>query len=308
MKSQKKTERNTTPVINKEIQLLVCNEKLRQVYESLIHLLSLNIITKSFGFTLLPSNLFWSYSMLPVEDFHEELFYNDSNSFSSFKKLKEAICRYNESIEELKSLLSSKKNPEQKEYSIKECISLNLALLQIWTICYKINFKCDDNRIAELISTNFLYHTPQNGYTLYLLKIQNLMYRDENSDNNQMEEILYPTTPDHPGTAIIEDTLSIIEFHLQKFSNANSIPFEKDRFKKNLLNWIDLIHFNVSYDRIPIISYLYQQTKGESLHKPNVILSHPHSRNASTWSGLNLDIASPKQLNPWIYAYYKHDK
>lgn len=89
-RSQKKTEANTTPSINRDIQRYLLLEQLTNIYDIYVYLFALFFYLRKHQHKAIPSEHFWNSIEVKLEQFHESLFYNNIEEWKKFSFLKDA--------------------------------------------------------------------------------------------------------------------------------------------------------------------------------------------------------------------------
>lgn len=154
LKSQKKTEQNTLPIINKDVQLTLLSQIIRDVYDTYVLLCSLDFLLQETDYNKKPSSHFWNLVKLNSDTIHEHLFYNDSNKYTSIHELKVQIDTFNYSLDSLKETLQlSIKN--NKMYELSHLYDEIGAFITLFKRVLKNNFDIDDGTFIESIFLNY---------------------------------------------------------------------------------------------------------------------------------------------------------
>lgn len=95
LRSQKRTQKNTTPLMSSEIQEELLMEILSYAYRNIIQIYSLCILLLRNDFKDVPEESLIRGLSLPIDYIHEELFYSDGNKFYRINSLKNQIENYN---------------------------------------------------------------------------------------------------------------------------------------------------------------------------------------------------------------------
>lgn len=83
-RSQKKTEANTTPSINRDIQKYLLLEQLTNIYDIYVYLFALFFYLRKHKHKAMPSEHFWNAIEVRLDQFHESLFYNNIEDWKKF--------------------------------------------------------------------------------------------------------------------------------------------------------------------------------------------------------------------------------
>jgi hypothetical protein len=96
LKSQRKTQKNTTPVINIEIQKMLWKKLIIKLYINLMKMYSLSLQLEKENYGKKPEEYYIKgFCIEPDEYIHEELFYSDELRFKSAHRVKDNIEHYN---------------------------------------------------------------------------------------------------------------------------------------------------------------------------------------------------------------------
>lgn len=115
--SQKQTEKNTMPIINKNIQEFLLAELILKLFDGHIKIAALWNLLNEQLFTKYPTEQILERIKIPSDTIHVELYYNSPEMYRIHQGLKEMINNYNYSIETV--------NRHLKDTTIKKEILYN---------------------------------------------------------------------------------------------------------------------------------------------------------------------------------------
>ena len=95
LRSQRQTERNTTPIMNPEIQQFLVDELFDRLFDGYIGLHALRESLAKVGFDAYPPGDELMDFALRVDDIHCELYYNDPVKYRMFQGFREQMENYN---------------------------------------------------------------------------------------------------------------------------------------------------------------------------------------------------------------------
>lgn len=155
LKSQRKTEENTRPIINLVSQKELIKQFFREVFMSYGYLLSLQYQLIKTNYSVFPSSQFWTKFPDPKDFLYESLFYSneldnkdDSDKFMYFKKFCKACNGYSVMVSNLKNEIKI----GSETIIINEFSQVYQALFKMigtLTDCLKYSFKMDMKEISE---------------------------------------------------------------------------------------------------------------------------------------------------------------
>lgn len=304
LKSQRKTELNTLPIINDEVQLLLVNNILNKAYESFIHLLVLQISlegikTNGVNYSVKPTGQFWKIIKIDEKELHEHLFYNNISQFTIFHNLVDFINVYNSDIDMLKDVLEdTKSNSTLKKSVLKKTIENLFPIIRLWYDCAIICFHLNNSHISEIISK---YVIECNSLSLdRLYKIRNIV--EPCSDINKFY------MQDQPWKTYVLPHLNIFLDLMGRFTAHNKLDLNLVDFSNRTMKWIDSMLINTIYNaKGPLISFIYCGNIGTG----NVALEFNQAQMTDTsicgtyWSnsGSNsfVSVDTPDNPSTWLY-------
>lgn len=301
-KSQKKTEKNTTPAINKEVQLFLVNNKLKEAYESFIHLLILQISLEGIEvdgskYRVKPTSQFWDLVRLKVTDLHEEIFYNKINEFTHFHTFADFVDIFNNDIELLHDTIeNSEIDASFKKTALKKCIENLFPIIQLWYKCLRESFNIDNKEISNILDTHIINCTDLSVERIF--KIRNVVL------NSNVEVIKYDMQ-EHPGSQYISSNVDSLCQLLVEFIAVNKIDVEINNFKENTFRWIDSVMMNTLYcSEGPLISFINNGNAGSgnvSVANPSQTIQ-PQSNNSNSCFS---EITTTNYPSTWLYQIVK---
>lgn len=113
--SQKRTEKNTQPLMNEDVQLFLIGQKLLSLLDSYVFFFALHYLLDKTNYHTYPSSHFWNYVNIKTDDLNESLFYNSQEKFVPFHSLIEVHNVYSNDVKSLKNLVE---NPNSKHDEI----------------------------------------------------------------------------------------------------------------------------------------------------------------------------------------------
>ena len=296
LKSQKKTEKNTTPSINQDVQLFLLNNKLKDAYESFIHLLVLQISLEGLKvngetYKVKPTSQFWDVVRLNVADLHEEIFYNDIKGFTHFHTFVNFVNFYNYDIELLQqSIEKDEIDPTFKKSVLKKCIENLFPIIQLWHKCLRESFNIENAEIAKILDSHIIHCSNLSMERIF--KIRNLVL------NSDVQVVKY-AMQEHPGNVYISPYLDTLQRLLNEFTIKNKVNVKIRDFNENTLCWVDSIMMNTLYSsKGPLISFIYNENTGNG--GINIMLTTSDSVKSSFDSSFS-QLASGSIPSTWLY-------
>lgn len=96
LRSQRATQRNTTPIITLEIQKKIWQKLIERLCNHMNEMRGLKILIDRNKYTKIPEGYYFQNFCISPEDYiHEELFYTNEYRFASVHRLKEQLNSYN---------------------------------------------------------------------------------------------------------------------------------------------------------------------------------------------------------------------
>ena len=130
-KSQKQTQINTTPVVNREIQKYLLEKINLAIFDAYIKLFVIKDFLDNNNYNYRPREWTLLGMRLPVENIHADLFYDDKKAFSLFDSLVIRVKDYNLKLEIINSQFVNKLvQPKELEQGILS-ILLSNSLIEL---------------------------------------------------------------------------------------------------------------------------------------------------------------------------------
>lgn len=241
LKSQRKTEQNTMPLMNEDIQLFLLNNSLRELYESFISMNALYAILEFTNYKVYPSKQFWNLVYLDTNNFHLELFYGDEKKFRKLYYLIYYIEKFNSDVADLQNCISMLKTPKdlKKETILHICEDIG-DLLQLWIQVYFVSFGLTKSQTVALLEQNFLCC---NNCTF------NTIYNDD-------KDIIRFYIQNSPFEKHVDEILEVFEEKIKNLVVKYSLDYNQSSFKTNSWHYVDLLLLNVFYDHTSFAGYV----------------------------------------------------
>lgn len=160
LNSQEATQKNTTPIMNEKIQIMLFFILIKQYYYKIQYLHVLKIKLQDCGFKQKPEESFiQSLSIIPERYIHEVLFYEDEKSYGDIHWLIKHIMEYNLYVNSVANHLFQKNiNPD----NIDRLFELIDGLCR-WTLSmYQDIFKISKEQLFQELKENLF--EKQKGY------------------------------------------------------------------------------------------------------------------------------------------------
>lgn len=255
LSSQRKTEKNTQPIMNIEIQEFLLGQKLLYLLDSYVFLFALHFMLEKTKYKTKPSPHFWDYVEINIKDLNESLFYNDNVKFVCFHELVTAFQQFSSDMHNLRKVLEDPECPQKyKSIEIKHLYDDVGMIMSAYSKTLNNSFGMDKTKMSIFLNDNFFNVFCTRNYSIYKSKHFNPNFKDEIAlpyvENSESEKFL---------NAFIEP------FLLQA---TYSFSGQELSLKTNDLVNLFLLHINVV-----IINTWYQNKAFElkSIHKDNNI-------------------------------------
>lgn len=252
LKSQKKTEKNTTPLIDKKIQIFLLNNSLRELYESLVSVTALFSALELTNYKVYPSKQFWKLVYLDSSNFHKELFYGEEEKFRELYYLVSYIEKFNSDVSDLQECISKKDITNSLKREIILHISEDIGdLLQLWTKVYLSSLGLTKSDMLELIEKYFIKCSHCKFNTIYNDEKKLIKYYIQNS----------------PFETQVEEIVNTFSSRIAYLVYAYSLDYNKSEFKTNLWHFVDAVMLNVLYEDAPFAAYALKDSLPENAKK-----------------------------------------
>jgi len=301
LKSQRRTEGNTTPILNFHIQLFLVNKKLKEAYESYVNLLVLQIALEAINvrgenYRVKPTSQFWDIIKLDEKELHEHLFYDDFTKYYHFHTLVNFIHLYNEDIELLKSVVNDANISKSiKASTLKKAIENLFPIIQLWKNCVYKCFNLSNIEITSILNENIV-----NCSDLSIERI----FKIRNIPTGSNMTVIKSYMDEHPGNGYIIRYLDAFMHLFKEYIGNHNIPLDIEPFKENTLRWIDVIMMNTLYNSNgSLITHIYKGNVGNG--STHVIFNLSQNQgHSSTDNWLNNSYIPEKAIestSTWLY-------
>lgn len=237
LKSQKKTEKNTQPVMTEKVQYLLLKQKTLALLDTYIFLFSLHYILNKYNYKVVPSNHFWQYVEFDTHDLNESLFYLYEDKFSEFHNLKKSYDLLRDDIASFKNILLTTNDKTRIEDELCHIYD-NIGMLtgNLFNTL-QISFGKDDEQIKQFFKDNFFCVFETQYYNRYIKKFCH--------DNNRLS------------LPYLENSESeqFLSKHVESFCElaSEAIGFDDteigEEFRKYIILHSNVIVLNTQYNR-----------------------------------------------------------
>lgn len=157
LKSQRQTEKNTLPVVNRDIQQFLLNELIIKLFDGHIRLTALWYLLNEKKYNFYPSERILRQSKVPSETIFIDLFYENKYEYRIVQGFSDMVKDYNKSIEELEiHLKDSNTNSELLYREFFDLLDRNDAVATMWgkvmTLLFQYNDKMKSAIFEELLN------------------------------------------------------------------------------------------------------------------------------------------------------------
>lgn len=286
-RSQKKTEANTTPSINRDIQRYLLLEQLTNIYDIYVYLFALFFYLRKHQHKAIPSKHFWNSIEVKLEQFHESLFYNNIEEWKKFSFLKDAHRTIDNDLKILRASIENREaTGEENEREFGHLI--DEAGYILWA--YK--------PVIEDI-----YHLNYNKV------LKDYFFESKNSKIEKLFKAKY-----------IHDDSKLIRYDLRDFQFESLIGNDvllllESTPAYELLSGKEIISFKQQFNNdvctvLYCAGYEIQPTDGNEKHNYNLSIKEEESSNGFFKDNDNpyieqIKLAKAKAKNRW-YFYFKH--
>lgn len=193
--SQRKTEKNTQPIMNIEIQEFLLGQKLLYLLDSYVFLFALHFMLEKTKYKTKPSPHFWDYVEINIEDLNESLFYNDNMKFICFHELVTAFQQFSSDMRNLRKVLEDPECPQEyKSIEIKHLYDDIGMIMSAYSKTLDNSFGMDKAKMSKFLNDNFFNVFYTRNYSIYKSKHFNPNCQDEISlpyiENSESEKFL----------------------------------------------------------------------------------------------------------------------
>lgn len=239
--SQRRTEINTSPIINKTVQLFLLNTSLRELYESLVSMIALYASLEHMKYTIFPSRQFWDMVHIDTSILHEELFYGNDSKFKSIYYLKSYLNKFNSDVMDLENCID-KFNISS---ALKKTIILHICedignLVQLWGKCYTNTLGLTKNEVTSLLNDNFF----------------NCNFCRFNHVLNDDKELILHYLPNSPFTKQVEYIIELLSSRFEILKTLFSLDYNECTFKTTTVHHVDSLMLNILYNNYPFAAHV----------------------------------------------------
>lgn len=157
LKSQKKTEKNTKPIMNTEIQLSLMGNILLELLDAYLFLFALAFFLEKKTYKAKPSPHFWNRTHLSLDSINVSLFYNDNDKFIAFNNLKVLLEEFNYNLTSLQTTINSpNSNKNIIEFELNHIFRNSVMILKSYCDVLKACYGKNQEDIKLFIDENFL--------------------------------------------------------------------------------------------------------------------------------------------------------
>lgn len=193
LKSQRQTEKNTMPIINKDIQEFLLQEFIIKLLDGQIRIGALWYSLYEKEFDYYPSEQILEKLKVETDTIHTELFYNDNTQYRCIQGLFNMTKEYNVNISVLNSHLSNISiNNDLLYQEFNNILMQNEQIAETWkkvmTCLYNYN-----NTHTAIIFSRIMDTTeePPTDYNLICFKENNEKYLDLMDNDDKKIKLLY---------------------------------------------------------------------------------------------------------------------
>jgi len=164
LRSQKQTEINTTPLINKSIQEYLLNDLLIRLFDGYTKICVLEYLLKKKNFDYYPSEDILDDIILDDSSIHLEVFYNDKNNYTILRGFHDMVVTYNNHIKLINKHLSSTAiTKRMMQNEIETLLYSNTDIAKTWGYVMSLTYGYDTKRKSQVIDC--IYKTVINEYS-----------------------------------------------------------------------------------------------------------------------------------------------
>lgn len=293
LKSQRKTEKNTLPIINKSVQLSLLAQSLRGLFDSYSILFAFDYILYITEYKAKPSYHFWQHALLDESTIHESLFFSSSQKYEPIHQLKLAISEFNQSVISFKTVLNSS-SESMKKMELNHLYDEIGYFISLYHAVLKETFQMKEENIIDFFDKNF-FQDKRGGKFAKRFRSKYMATADTNS-------VLLPAIENSLSSQYLNDKFELFYEHA---SGDNLSKLNKKEFSHILSLHVDLILMNVHSLGHPI-----ELTSKEDNHiKLKINPSPENSDSTASWTTPFPNIRNHKDdsnkklklLSTWIF-------
>lgn len=239
LRSQKKTERNTLPVINKDVQLSLLAQSLRDLFDSYILIFALDFLLSKSNYTVKPSCHFWMYAKPHPNDIHESLFYSSETKLYPIHQLKLALIEFDDCLSSLEAHIDTNDSEDQM-LEIRHLYENVSYIIFAYKNVLTKTFNFSDIEADEFIKKNF--HNRKQS------KFQQ-RFETYFPSGNQLTETVLPYVENSLASQYLSENFNrFLELSLKRPIDTSRLTEIKER----LSHEVDCILLNTLQDGKPI--------------------------------------------------------
>ncbi|WP_417177098.1 hypothetical protein [Bacteroides sp.] len=248
LKSQRQTQLNTQPDINKPIQRSLLSYNLVSIFDSYVMVFALHYILYKTKYNTKPSPQFWNYVIPNTGSLHEELFYSNVNEFVAFHDLVEIQKTFIWELSSLREVVESQCSQEKKRNEILHIYENIGLLIYGFKEALSKSLKMKDSDIYKMLKDNFF-----------------------NVQHSRFEDILrkkyFPTDRISKPYCRESNVNSFLQPHYERFTELSTyssglVSIDKKKFIVLLSRYVDCVVTNVRYkDQIMPVYSLSDENK-----------------------------------------------
>ncbi|MBO5613078.1 MAG: hypothetical protein J5905_01075 [Prevotella sp.] len=193
LRSQKQTERNTMPIINKDVQEFLLQELIYKLLDGQIRIGALWYLLYDKKFIYYPSEQILENFKVSTDTIHTELFYNNKSLYRCVQGLLNMTIEYNINISTLNDHLSNKMIDKDFLYrEFKVILDQNERLADTWRKVMTCVYHYDDKKISSVFQ--WIVENTQNppaNYKKACFNEEDEIYLDFMTNKETKEKILY---------------------------------------------------------------------------------------------------------------------
>lgn len=161
LRSQKKTEENTTPIMSKQVQEFLFDGFFIDLFDSYLHLNALSNLLEEVRYGAYPSSDIVVDSVLPIYDIHCELYYDDQDSYQVLQGLWKMAEKYNRRLISYgKDLCNPSISACFLENELSDLLGRNIDIAESWSKVISLLSGHKENRGYYLLSKYILDSAP----------------------------------------------------------------------------------------------------------------------------------------------------
>lgn len=286
--SQKKTEKNTLPAINDDVQISLLGQNLRDLYDAYTLIFALDFLLDKYDYKIVPSIHFWQLARLNPDGIHESLFYSSDSRLTPIHQLKTAVQDFNNCLSSLERQLGSNDSVAKK----LELDHLYDEVGYFTSLYVKVlgkTFNFTDSQIKEFLNSNFY----ERRYGKFTLRYMDKYLHDENT-----EQIVLPYIENSSASKYLEDKYK--SFYSLSCVDEYCGTGETDFIKKLSLE-VDLVLLNtkaVGFN-FELVSEPEEPNSRAWLQTDYEVVSHPF--NLSERQLPEVPPSMTRRNNSWIF-------